>query len=209
MPFTDVQSQGEHTFVADVWADNWFSFHLGEALILEDSVPITTERSFNAESFRFRANYPLQLNFIVMDFKENDTGLEYIGQNNQQMGDGGFIAQFRDETTGQIIAITNNSWRCLVVHQAPIDKSCESSTNPVAGDGPCGFERRDPPANWRTTAFNDGSWSLATEYTTDQVDPKHGYEAVEWDDSAHLIWTEDLEQDNTLLCRLTVAEPRS
>ena len=42
----------------EVWADNWFAFYLGERLIVEDSTPITTERSFNAEAFVFNADYP-------------------------------------------------------------------------------------------------------------------------------------------------------
>ena len=50
-------------------------------------MPITTERSFNAETFVFNADYPLQLNFVAKDFKQDDTGLEYIGRRNQQMGD--------------------------------------------------------------------------------------------------------------------------
>ena len=29
------------------------------------------------------------MNFIVKDYKQNDTGLEYIGTANQQIGDGG------------------------------------------------------------------------------------------------------------------------
>lgn len=37
-------------FRADVWADNWFAMYIGDRLVAEDSVPIITERSFNAES---------------------------------------------------------------------------------------------------------------------------------------------------------------
>jgi hypothetical protein len=105
-------------FRAEVWADNWFSFHLGETAIAEDSVSITTERSFNKEVFGFDGTYPLVLNFVVKDYKKNDTGLEYIGTPQQQMGDGGFIAQIKDTTTGRVIAVTNAGWRCLVVHQS-------------------------------------------------------------------------------------------
>ena len=80
----------------EVWADNWFAFYLGEHVIIEDSTPITTERSFNAETLVFEAEYPLQMNFVASDFRENDMGLEDIGRRNQQMGDGGLIAQFTD-----------------------------------------------------------------------------------------------------------------
>ena len=83
------------TIKAEVWADNWFALYSGDTLIKQDSVPITTERSFNSESFTFQASYPLQLNFVVKDYKANDTGLEYIGTPKQQMGDGGPKMQSR------------------------------------------------------------------------------------------------------------------
>jgi hypothetical protein len=65
-------TSGGVTIKGDVWADNWFAFYLGDKLLVEDSVPIATERSFNAETFTFKADYPLILNFVVKDFKEND-----------------------------------------------------------------------------------------------------------------------------------------
>ena len=33
---------------------------------------------------------------------------------------------------------------------------------------------------------------------------KDGYDEVDWDPAARLIWAESLTQDNTLLCRLVV-----
>ncbi|MBK7601025.1 MAG: hypothetical protein IPJ07_21900 [Acidobacteria bacterium] len=86
----------------DVWADNWFALYLGDKLLIEDSVSITTERSFNAESFTFNADYPIVLNFVLKDFKQDDSGLEYIGTKKQQLGDGGFIAQFTDVENRQV-----------------------------------------------------------------------------------------------------------
>ena len=77
------------TFSADVWADNWFEMHIDGTQVAEDSVPITTERSFNAESFEFEAERPFVIGLVAKDFKENDSGLEYIGTRRQQMGDGG------------------------------------------------------------------------------------------------------------------------
>ena len=38
------------TFTAQVWADNWFALYVNGELVGEDSVSITTERSFNAET---------------------------------------------------------------------------------------------------------------------------------------------------------------
>ena len=111
------------TMSADVWADNWFEMRIDGAQVAEDSVPITTERSFNAESFSFEAERPFVIGLVAKDFKENDTGLEYIGARNQQMGDGGVILQIMDEA-GELVAVSNDGWQCLVIHSAPLDKSC-------------------------------------------------------------------------------------
>ncbi|PYC47694.1 hypothetical protein DI396_09705 [Litorivita pollutaquae] len=67
------------TYDVDVWADNWFEMRLNGTQVVEDSVPITTERSFNAENFSFEAEPPFVIGLVAKDFKQNDTGLEYIG----------------------------------------------------------------------------------------------------------------------------------
>lgn len=195
------------TIRGEVWADNWSSFFVGEQLVMEDSVPITTERSFNAEVFEFTASYPITLNFIAKDFKENDTGLEYIGANNQQMGDGGLIAQFTDLSTGAVVAVTSSNWRCFVIHKAPLDTSCEREASPVAGEGACGFISEAEPAGWKSPGFDDSGWDSATVHSFDEVRPKDGYDQITWDPSAEIIWTADLITDNTILCRLTVNQP--
>ena len=177
-PQTITDTSGAINIEGEVWADNWFAFYLGDKLLTEDSVPITTERSFNAETFTFNADYPLSLNFIVKDFKENDTGLEYIGAGNQQMGDGGFIAQFTDTATGNVIAATNADWKCTVIHEAPLDKSCEGASNPVAGEGPCGFTALEEPDGWTSVNFDDSSWPNATIHSAADVRPKDGYDQI-------------------------------
>jgi hypothetical protein len=63
---------------AELWADNWFALYLDGKLIKEDSVPITTERSFNAETVTFPATYPMHFSVILKDYIQNDTGLEYL-----------------------------------------------------------------------------------------------------------------------------------
>ena len=205
---SSIESDGAVSIRGDVWADNWFAFYLGEKLILEDSVPITTERSFNAESFEFHADYPIQLNFVIQDFKENDTGLEYIGSPRQQMGDGGFIAQFVDTSSGQTIAVSNSDWRCLVVHEAPLDKACEDDANPTAGVGACKFVASKEPEGWKAPGYSEAGWINPTEYSGSAVGPKHGYDGISWDPAAKLIWTGDLETHNTILCRVTLNPPQ-
>ncbi|MGI9251503.1 MAG: hypothetical protein ACR2PR_09935 [Pseudohongiellaceae bacterium] len=174
---------------------------------MEDSVPITTERSFNAETVRFDGDFPLSLNFILKDYKANDTGLEYIGRRNQQMGDGGFIMQLTHSPSADVIAVSDSSFRCLVTHEAPLDKSCESESDPVAGVAPCQFNSLDEPAGWMDSGFNDIGWPNATVHTEAEVSPRNGYDDIDWHADAELIWGPDLETDNTLLCRVTVTAP--
>lgn len=191
------------SFSADVWADNWFEMRVDGEQVAEDSVPITTERSFNAESFTFEAERPFVIGLIAKDFKENDTDLEYIGTGRQQMGDGGVIVQIRDGA-GETVAVSNAGWQCLVIHTAPLDKSCESAANPVAGEGACAFEAMDEPVGWDGAGFDGSDWPNASEFSEREVSPKDGYDRIDWVDEARLIWGPDLEQSNTVLCRLTV-----
>ena len=191
------------TFRADVWADNWFEMRINGVQVAEDSVPITTERSFNAESFEFVATRPFVVGLVAKDFKENDSGLEYIGTRRQQMGDGGVIVQIKDGA-GKTVAVSNAAWRCLVVHSAPLDKSCAREINPVAGEGACAFEVKAVPAGWDQAGFDASSWPPASVYSEREVRPKDGYDRISWVSDAKLIWGPDLEQSNTVLCRLVV-----
>ena len=191
-------------FKAEVWADNWFSLHVNGDVVGEDSVPITTERSFNAETITFDATYPLTIAMVSKDFKENDTGLEYIGTDRQQMGDGGFIAQITDTSTGKIVAVTGSDWRGLVIQRAPLDTACEKSANPATD---CTSASVAEPEGWTDASFDDARWVAATTYTADDVGAKDGYTEIDWDPAAKLIWTSSLEQDNTILWRFTVNAP--
>lgn len=189
------------TISADVWVDNWFSLSVNGQKVAEDSVSISTERSFNKESFRFEAEKPFVLAITAKDFKQDDTGLEYIGSRKQQMGDGGLIAQF--QTASGVVA-TDGSWRCLVVHKAPLDRRCEQDRNPQAGKGTCQYKTTKIPKGWDIPGFDDSNWPKAVEWRERDVRPKDGYDKVRWDRSAKLIWSADLKADNTLLCRTEV-----
>ena len=196
-----VESGVSSTFVAEVWTDNWFSLTVNGEFVGEDSVPITTERSFNAETFTFDATYPLTIAVEAKDFKETDSGLEYIGEGNQQMGDGGLILQITDQTTGEVVAVSSGDWRTLVIHEAPLNKDCEDSNDP---DNECESRIIDAPSDWTAPDFDDSTWTNATEWTAADVGPKDGYDQIDWDPTAELIWGADLESDNTVLARLTV-----
>lgn len=96
--------------------------------------------------------------------------------------------------------------RCLVVHRAPLDRSCATERNPVAGQGACAFEKSLIPTGWTDPGFDDSAWATAVEHTVRDVSPKDGYDDIDWDSSARLIWSDGLVQDNTLLCRVTIGE---
>lgn len=195
---------GSHQIRGEVWVDNWFALWVNGDKLLEDSVPITTERSFNAESFTFSADAPYTFAFEFRDFMENETGLEYIGTGRQQMGDGGAIAQFTDMASGQTIAATDGNWRCLVVQHAPVDASCASASNPSAGSGACAQQVVSRPSGWQSPDFDDSGWQKATVHSAGEVGPKDGYNRIRWSGAAKLIWGSDLKKDNILLCRMTV-----
>jgi len=191
----------KHTIRADVYSDNWYAIYVGEELTAEDSVAYNTERSFNADSVTFDIELPAQLNFVLKDFKENDSGLEYIGTNRQQIGDGGFAAQFFDAETDELVAFSNAAWRCLPVHRAPLNRSCVRSLNP---DTSCESEIIDEPADWMDADFDDSAWPYAVEHSAQDVRPLGGYRSVNWHPHVKLIWSDDLEIDNTILCRTTI-----
>jgi len=197
-----IEEAGESSvFQIEVWADNWMAVYVNGELIGEDSVSITTERSFNAEVFTFEAMYPFTVAIEAKDFMETDSGIEYIGEGNQQMGDGGLIAQITDTATGDIVAATNASWTALVVHRAPLNTECERDADP---DATCEFEITEVPDGWASDAFDDSAWAPATEWAAADVGPKDGYDEISWDGSAALVWGTDLEVDNTVLLRTTV-----
>ena len=82
--------------------------------------------------------------------------------------------------------------------------ACEGAADPVAGEGACAFEASDEPAGWDRAGFDASEWPQAVEYSERKVSPKDGYDRIDWVEEARLIWGPDLEQSNTVLCRLTV-----
>lgn len=192
------------TFTAQVWADNWFELYVNGKKVGEDSTPISTVRSFNAETITFTASYPLTIALVSKDYVEGDSGLEYIGTPRQQLGDGGFIAQFTDTSTGEFVATTSSAWKGLVIFRAPLNADCVTSTEP---DTVCTHQILPEPIEWTSPSFVDSSWVAAREYTAAEVGAKDGYDTVTWTPDAKLIWSGDLKVDNTILWRTTVVRP--
>lgn len=71
----------------------------------------------------------------------------------------------------------------------------------------CTHEILPEPEGWTSSTFDDTSWVAAREYTAAEVGAKDGYDTVAWAPDAKLIWSDDLKVDNTILWRLTVAQP--
>lgn len=194
-------SAEERTIKADVWVDNWFALYLDGELIKEDSVPYNTEMSFNKETFTFTAELPAQIAIIAKDFKENDSGVEYIGRRRQQVGDGGLSAQFHDAESSELIAASDETWLCKSIHRAPLNLSCERSPNPLQD---CEMDISPEPDGWTSNDFDDSDWPNAIVHSAQAVRPLRGYHEIAWDAGAKLLWADDLEIDNTILCRVVL-----
>ena len=194
------------SFQAEVWADNWFSLYANGKKVGEDSVPITTEKSFNSEKIKFTATYPLTIGLMAKDFVENASGLEYIGKSNQQIGDGGIILQIRDLTTNQIVAYTDSTWKSLVVLKAPLNPECVTSKAPLTD---CKSQTIKNSTTWYSPSYKDSSWLSANEFSKEAVGVKDGYFNIDWSANAKLIWSSDLKLDNTILFRKIIAVPKA
>jgi len=193
------------SFQAEIWADNWFALYVNGKKVGEDSVPITTEKSFNSEKIKFTATYPLTIGLMAKDFVENASGLEYIGKSNQQIGDGGIVLQIRDLTTNQIVAYTDSTWKSLVVFKAPLNPECVTSKAPLTD---CKSQTIKNSTTWYLSTYKDSSWLNAKEFTKEAVGVKDGYFNIDWSANAKLIWSNDLKLDNTILFRKVVSEPK-
>ena len=160
-----------YSFSAEIWADNWFALYVNGKKVGEDSTPFATERSFNSDSISFKASYPLTIGIIARDYVENASGLEYIGKPNQQIGDGGIIAQIRQIDTGQIVGSTNKSWKVFTTNKAPLNEECVKSGAPLTD---CKVQSVKAPTSWYSATFKDTSWKNATEFTPAAVGVKDG-----------------------------------
>jgi hypothetical protein len=187
-----------HTFTAEIWADNWFALYVNGKKVGEDSIPFATEKSFNGDEITFKASYPLTIGIIARDYVENGSGLEYIGRPNQQIGDGGIIAQIRDTSSGQVVTATNKSWKVFITNTAPLNVECVKSSNPLKD---CKSIATKAPSSWYSSTYKDSAWKYATEFTPAEVGVKDGYFKFSWSDSSSLVWSSDLKLDNTILLR--------
>lgn len=204
-PASSVESK-TISFKAEVWADNWFALYVNGKKVGEDSTPFATEKSFNLDVISFKSTYPLNIGILARDYVENASGLEYIGKPNQQIGDGGIIAQFREATSGLVVGATNKSWRVFVTNKAPLNAECVKSSSPLTD---CKTLITKSPTAWYSNTFKDSKWKNATEFSKEEVGVKEGYFAANWSAGAALVWSPDLKLDNTILLRGKIIAPKN
>ena len=201
MPAPSTQASTIVAFQAEVWVDNWFALYVNGKKVGEDSVAYNTEKSFNSTVIKFSATYPFEIGVLARDFMENESGLEYIGKSNQQIGDAGLIIQVREIKSGKVVAASSSKWKSLVVQKAPTNPECVTSQQPLTD---CKRVSTSTPAGWSLKTFKDTAWSTSTEYSEAAVGVKDGYFDYKWNSSAKLIWSSDLKLDNTVLFRSLV-----
>lgn len=202
-PFSAAQAASTKTiaFTAEVWADNWFALYINGKKVGEDSVPITTVRSFNKEKITFSASYPLTIALIAKDYTEDLSGLEYIGTEKQQIGDAGIIAQITESKSGNFVIATSTNWKVLTINKAPLNPACVTSKSPKTE---CKYSETKIPSTWYSKTYTDSSWAKATSFSEAEVGVKDGYNEINWNPKAKLIWSSDLKLDNTILLRTIV-----
>ena len=206
LPQANALSSKPISFTAEVWADNWFALYVNGKKVGEDSVPITTQKSFNKEIIKFSATYPLTIGFIAKDYIQSPSGLEYIGMPNQQIGDGGLIFQITESISKKLVGVSDNTWKSFVQNIAPLNEDCAKSQNP---DVDCKFQNKVISSTWASPTFKDSSWVNAKVFTSTEVGPKEGYFDIAWYPTAKFIWGDNLKLDNIVYFRKKITSATS
>jgi hypothetical protein len=194
-----------------IFADNYFEMYVNGIPVGKDPVPYT---NFNSNIVRFKAKKPFTVAVKCVDWEEH---LGVGTEDDTKIGDGGFVAVFRD-ATNKIIAVTNNNWKAQTFYTAPIsDLAClsESGTSRLSTSCPTQSGALTSygvhwtvPSDWYSTTYDDSSWQTATVFTNSVVgvDNKPAYTNFTdiFDSSsndASFIWSSNLLLDNLVLLR--------
>jgi len=123
---TELAADGE-VITAYIFADNYFELYINGVGIAKDPVPFT---AFNSNVVQFKVKTPFTVAMLLVDWEENlGTGTERGRGSQQQPGDGGMVAVFHN-AAGEIIGITDNSWKAQTFYTAPLtDTDCLSESN--------------------------------------------------------------------------------
>lgn len=167
----------------NAYADNWCLIYINGRLVAADSIEFLPH---NVVSVNILPAYPMTIAVMAKDNADPQTGLEY----GTQIGDAGFILKLADGT------VTNASWKAKSFFTGPLNRNI---ANPQVLRTPI-------PANWFAPDFDDSLWPHATEYSNTRVGPDGDYSSYDFS-GASFIWSEDLDLDNTVIFRTTVAKP--
>ncbi len=171
------------TIRGSVYADNWFMMYINCKLVAVDPIDFLPHNGVNIDIL---PEYPMTIAILAKDNADPKTGLEY----GTHTGDAGLILKFADGT------VSGAQWRTKVLFTWPLDKDIR---NPRVHYEPM-------PPRWFAADFDDSAWANATEYSPERVRPDGNYEGRDFA-GAKLIWSGDLNLDNTVLFRYRVEKP--
>lgn len=208
---------GSEEFTAYIFADNYFELHVNGTLLAVDPNPFTP---FNSNVVRFKADRPLTIAVMMVDWEENlGLGSENNRGKSFHPGDGGLVAHIQDDT-GKTVALTDSSWRAQTFYTAPLkDRTCLVVTGQVRDSSACDDSGvNDPgnlsaahwmvPSNWMMPDFDASHWPSATTFTNDTVGVDNKKSYTNFTDvfdtkgaDAQFIWSGNLVLDNLVLLR--------
>ena len=217
----EVDSDGE-IVTAYIFADNYFEMYVNGVAVGKDPVPFT---QFNSNIIKFKVNKPFDIAVLAVDWEENlGTGTEDNRGIKAHPGDGGFVAVFKN-AQNEIIAVTDNSWKAQNYYTAPIsDLSCLSESGNIRLSEQCTIKGTNDasvlygvhwamPTGWEQQDYDDSQWPSASTFTNETVgvDNKQSYtnfiDIFDNDiNNAQFIWSNNLNLDNKILLRKTVAQ---
>ena len=205
LELVSIDPTGEEV-VGYVFGDNYYELYVNGSIVARDPVGFVP---FNSGVVSFRAERPLTYAVKLVDWGTHlGVGMEYDSWN---VGDGGFVASFGDGTT------TGASWKCRAYYISPLeDASCvqpgpDSSAcperPPCAASSPtsCMALHYPVPEDWADPDFDDSAWPTASTYPASAVTNQRAYtDYLAEFGNADFIWSKNLDQDNLVLCRVTV-----
>lgn len=211
---------GSEAFTAYIFADNYFELYVNGVLIAVDPVPFT---KFNSNVVRFKADRPVTLAVMAVDWEENlGLGSEDNRGKPFHPGDGGFVAQIQD-ANGNVAAITDGSWKAQTFYTSPLnDRACLKIDGATRDSSACSIDGRESsqglsaahwplPQGWETAEYDASGWPDAVMFTNDTVgvDNKKAFTNFVdvFDDKsadAQFIWSSNLVLDNLVLLRTQI-----
>lgn len=211
---------GSEEFVMYLLADNYFELYINGELIAVDPVPYTP---LNSSVIRFKADRPLTIAVMAVDWEENlGLGLENGGGFAFNPGHGGFVAHLQD-SSGNTVATSNRRWRAQTFYTSPLkNRNCLVASRQIRRSTPCdsrggdyarGFSGAhwDLPEQWMSPSFDDRIWPSASVYSNATVGVENLKAFTNFREvfdtqgaDADFIWTSNLILDNLVILRTTI-----